>query len=448
MNLLKAIFFWSIMAWPVLSAQELRKLTVEEALQIGLENSKSLHASQMKAESASAKKSETNAARLPSLKLSAGYTRLSDVPPGQFSIPANAFAPGVPVTDVTSTLSPTILNTYTLKATVQQQLFTGFRLENNSKVAELSEKASRQDLEKDKTDMIYAIRLAYWNLFRATEVKKVVDENVDQVQAHLKDAQNLLAQGMITNNDVLKVQVQLSSVRLLQIDARNGVELSMIYLNNLIGLPLGTQIEIASMITNDPMVFQDVSALILKAEDQRQDIKALEYRLQAGDASVKIAQASYYPQASLTGNYYYNRPNTRYFPTRDQFKTGWDVGVTVNFDVWNWGATKSQTKQAQAQVAQVKDALGLLKDGISLEVTQNYLNLRKDKEKIEVAKQSIAEAEESYRITSEKFKRGVALTTDLLDAEVAVLRAKTDHTDALVEYELAEARLLKAIGEK
>lgn len=448
MNLLKAIFFWSIMAWPVLSAQELRKLTVEEALQIGLENSKSLHASQMKAEFASAKKSETNAARLPSLKLSAGYTRLSDVPPGQFSIPANAFAPGVPVTDVTSTLSPTILNTYTLKATVQQQLFTGFRLENNSKVAELSEKASRQDLEKDKTDMIYAIRLAYWNLFRATEVKKVVDENVDQVQAHLKDAQNLLAQGMITNNDVLKVQVQLSSVRLLQIDARNGVELSMIYLNNLIGLPLGTQIEISSVITNDPMVFQDVSALILKAEDQRQDVKALEYRLQAGDASVKIARAGYYPQASLTGNYYYNRPNTRYFPTRDQFKTGWDVGVTVNFDVWNWGATKYQTKQAQAQVAQVKDALGLLKDGISLEVTQNYLNLRKDKEKIEVAKQSIAEAEESYRITSEKFKRGVALTTDLLDAEVAVLRAKTDHTDALVEYELAEARLLKAIGEK
>ena len=448
MNLLKAIFFWSIIAWPVLSAQELRKLTVEEALQIGLENSKSLHASQMKAESASAKKSETNAARLPSLKLTAGYTRLSDVPPGQFSIPANAFAPGVPVTDVTSTLSPTILNTYTLKATVQQQLFTGFRLENNSKVAELSEKASRQDLEKDKTDMIYAIRLAYWNLFRATEVKKVVDENVDQVQAHLKDAQNLLAQGMITNNDVLKVQVQLSSVRLLQIDARNGVELSMINLNNLIGLPLGTQIEISSVITNDPMVFQEVSALIQKAADQRQDVKALEYRLQAGDASVKIAQAGYYPQASLTGNYYYNSPNTRYFPTRDQFKTGWDVGVTVNFDVWNWGATKYQTKQAQAQVAQVKDALGLLKDGISLEVTQNYLNLRKDKEKIEVAKQSIAEAEDSYRITSEKFKRGVALTTDLLDAEVAVLRAKTDHTDALVEYELAEARLLKAIGEK
>ena len=448
MNQLKLLVISFLFTLSAVSAQEPRKLSVEEAIRIGLNNSKSLHASQMKAESAEAKTSETNAARLPSLKLSAGYTRLSDVPPGQFSIPANAFAPGVPLTDVTSTLSPSILNTYTLKATVKQELFTGFRLENNSKVAEFSEKASKEEFEKDKTDLIFSIRQAYWNLFRATEVKKVVDENVDQIAAHLKDAQNLLAQGMVTNNDVLKVQVQLSSVRLLQIDAKNSVEIAMINLNNLIGLPLGTQIEIASVITHDPMTFQEITALIQKAEDQRQDVKALEFRLQAGDASVRIAKAGYYPQASLTGNYYYNRPNTRYFPTKDQFKTGWDVGVTVNFDVWNWGATKYQTKQAQAQVAQAKDALGLLKDGISLEVTQNYLNLQKDKEKIAVAKQSIDEAEESYRITSEKFKRGVALTTDLLDAEVAVLRAKTDHTDALVEYELAEAKLLKAIGEK
>lgn len=435
------ILFWSFIILPAVSAQEKRKLTVDEAIQIGLDNSKSLHASQMKTESASAKTSEADASRLPSLKLSAGYTRLSEVPDQEIKGLQAPFPPVI-------TLSPAVLNSYTLKATVQQQLFTGFRLENNSKAAQLSEKASLQDLDKDRIDLIYSIRQAYWNLFRATEVKKVVDENIDQVKAHLKDAQNLLAQGMVTNNDVLKVQVQLSSVRLLQIDAKNAVELSMINLNNLIGLPLATQIDIASVITHESKKLDEVTALIQKAEDRRQDIKALEYRLQAGEASVKIAKSGYYPQASLTGNYYYNRPNNRFFPTKDEFKAGWDVGVTLNFDVWNWGTTKYQAKQAQAQVSQTKDVLGLLKDGISLEVTQNYLSLQKAEEKIMVAKQSIDEAEESYRITSEKFKRGVALTTDLLDAEVAVLRAKTDHTDALVEYELAEAKLSKAIGER
>lgn len=448
MNQLKFVLICFLFTLSALSAQETKKLTIDEAIRIGLENSKSLHASQMKAESASARTSETNAARLPSLKLSAGYTRLSEVPAGKFVIPADAFGPGVPQDPIVNTIAPSIQNTYTLKATVQQQLFTGFRLQNNSKAAELSEKASKEEFEKDKTDLIYSIRLAYWSLFRAIEVKKVVDENVAQVSAHLKDAQNLFAQGMITNNDVLKVQVQLSSVRLLQIDAKNAVELSMINLNNAIGLPLNTQIDIASVIAHDPLVFQEVTALIRKASGNRQDVKALEARLQAGEAYVKVASSGNYPQASVTGNYYYNRPNNRFFPAKDEFKGSWDLGVNINFDVWNWGATKYQTKQAQAQVAQAKDALGLLKDGISLEVTQNYLGLQKAKEKITVAKESIEQAEESYRITSEKFKRGVALTTDLLDAEVAVLRAKTDHTDALVEYELAESRLLKAIGEK
>lgn len=448
MNQLKFVVICFLFTLSAVSAQEKRKLTIDEAIGTGLANSKFVHASQMKTESAAAKTSETNAARLPSLKLSAGYTRLSDVPAGTFVIPANAFGPGVPQDPIVNTIAPAIQNTYTLKATVQQQLFTGFRLANNSKAAELSEKASKEEFEKDKIDLIYNVRSAYWNLFRAIEVKKVVDENVAQVAAHLKDAQNLFQQGMITNNDVLKVQVQLSSVRLLQIDAKNAVELATINLNNVIGLPLETQIEIASSIMNEALPFDDVPELIRKASANRQDIKALESRLMAGEAAVKMAQSGYYPQASLTGNYYYNRPNSRYFPTKDEFKPTWDLGVTVNFDAWNWGATKYQAKQAQAQAAQAKDALGMLRDGVSLEVTQNYLALQKAKEKITVAKESIEQAEESYRITSEKFKRGVALTTDLLDAEVAVLRAKTDHTDALVEYELAEARLLKAVGEK
>jgi outer membrane protein TolC len=441
MSQLKFVVICFLFTLSAVSAQEKHKLTIEDAIGTGLANSKFVHASQMKTESAAAKTSETNAARLPSLKLSAGYTRLSDVPDQVIKGLPAPFPAEVP-------LSPVILNTYTIKATVQQQLFTGFRLANNSKAAELSEKASKEEFEKDKIDLIYNVRSAYWNLFRAIEVKKVVDENVAQVAAHLKDAQNLFQQGMITNNDVLKVQVQLSSVRLLQIDAKNAVEIATINLNNVIGLPLETQIEIASSIMNEVLPFDNVSELIRKASAHRQDIKALESRLMAGEAAVKMAQSGYYPQASLTGNYYYNRPNSRYFPTKDEFKPTWDLGVTVNFDAWNWGATKYQAKQAQAQAAQAKDALGMLRDGVSLEVTQNYLSLQKAKEKIAVAKESIEQAEESYRITSEKFKRGVALTTDLLDAEVAVLRAKTDHTDALVEYELAESRLLKAVGER
>ncbi|NUM82354.1 TolC family protein [bacterium] len=425
--LLAWLLFFSI----ALSAQDKRKLTVDEAIAIGIENSKSLHSSSQKVESAIAKTKEINGQRLPSLKLTAAYTRLSEVPAVVFN--GIAFA-------------PSIFNNYTIKTTVQQPLFTGFKLDNTYKATKLSEDASQLDYSKDKIDLTFNIRQAYWNLFKANEVKKVVDENVEQVRAHLKDAQNLYAQGLLTNNDVLKIQVQLSNTLLQQIDAKNGVQLAMIGLNNQLSLPLDTQIELNTSVDHQLKKLEEKNTLVQKGMT-RQDVQAMELRVKAAEAGVKAVKGSWYPQIYAVGNFYYNRPNSRYFPTEDKFKDSWDVGINVTLDIWNWNSTSHQATQARSQVAQTKDALGLLKDGIGLEVTQNYLSVIQAKEKIAVSEESVKQAEESFRITSEKFKNGVALTSDVIDAEVSVLQAKTNYTQALVDYELALARLQKSIGE-
>jgi outer membrane protein TolC len=105
-----------------------------------------------------------------------------------------------------------------------------------------------------------------------------------------------------------------------------------------------------------------------------------------------------------------------------------------------------QTQQAQAQLAQAQDALGQLRDGITLEVTQNYLTLHQSRERIGVSQQTVKQAEENYRVTNEKFRLGVALNSDLLDAEASLLQAKWNYIQSLVDYELAQARLQKSIG--
>jgi outer membrane protein TolC len=149
----------------------------------------------------------------------------------------------------------------------------------------------------------------------------------------------------------------------------------------------------------------------------------------------------------LFGDYNYARPNSRIFPTVDQFKDTWDVGVTASWDLWNWGATIHQTDQAQSQLAQAQDAYDQLQDGVTLEVTQNYLNVHQASERIGVSATAVQQAQENYRVVNEKYKSGLALNTDLLDAEVSLLQAKTNYTQSLVDYELALARLSKAVGE-
>lgn len=421
-----------------LSAQQTALLTLDQAIQIGLEKSRGLHSSLMKVQYADSRSSEADALLLPSVKFNGAYARLSDVPASQVSLPFLA----QPIT-----LSPSVLNNYNLKVTVQQPLFTGFKLQRNADIAEYTANATQKDFEKDKSDLIFNIKSAYWNLSQAIELQKVVDENVEQMKGHLKDVQSWQGQGMITTNEVLKVQVQLSDAKLRQIDMRNNVQLARIGFNSLLGLSLDTEIQLATSIAHEPRKFDGLSALLQQAMERRPELKSMEFKVKAGDAAVSIARSNWFPQIYLTGNYYSSRPNQRFFPTQDAFKDTWDVGVGMSFDVWNWGTTVHQTDEAKAQLSQAEDGLAQLKDGVTLDVTRNYLNLLRAKERIAVADQGVTQAEENYRVTNAKFKQGLSLNTDLLDAEVALLQSKTNYTQSLVDYELAEAGVERAIGE-
>ncbi len=444
----KILLFSIVLLLPVISlSQQKLSLTIEQAVQTGLENSKALHTSQFKLQAADAKASETNALGLPSLKFNGLYTRLSNVPPEAVTLPANSFGPGFPPADVAMTLSPTILNNYTLRATLQQPLFTGGKISGAIDAAEYNAKATVHDFQKDKADVIYNIKAAYWNLYRAIEFKKFVDENVTQMKTHSADAEGLLRQGLLTTNDVMKVQVQLSDALVRQIDADNNVTVAMYVLNNTIGLPLQTVISLESTIRISDRTWNGVDSLVRQAMEKRPEIKSMGARVQAGEAGLTSARGSWWPQIFLLGNYNYLRPNQRYFPMVDNFKGTWDVSVSLSFDIWNWWQTGYQATQAQAQLAQAKEGLSMARDGVMLEVTQSYLGIEKAKQRKAVSEQEVRQAEENYRIMVGKYKQGLAANSELLDAEIALLQAKLNLTQSLVDYELAIAQLSRAIGE-
>ncbi len=416
-------------------------LSIDQALQIGYEKSKGLHASLMKVQYADAKSSEANSMLLPSLKFGGAYTRLSSVPSFEVNLPLPPPAPSHFV------ISPAILDNYNLRVTLQQPLFTGWKVQSAVDAADYSAQAIQKDYEKDKSDLVYGIKNAYWNLSKALALEKVVNENVDQIKAHVNDAQSWQSQGLTTANDVLKVQVQLSEAQLRQIDARNAVRLARITLNNIIGIPLDTEVQLTSTLDHQPSQFAPLPNLIKQALERRAEVGALEFRVKAGESGVMQATSNWFPQVYMTGNYYFNRPNQRFQPMIDAFKDTWDIGVGMSFDIWNWGTTVHQTDQARAQLAQAQDGLSQMRDAITLDVTSNFLNLQRAKERITVAQEGVKQAKENYRITNNKFKQGLSVNTDLLDAEVALLQAQTDYTQALTDFELAEASLNRSIGE-
>ena len=413
--------------------------TLGQSITTMLENSKSLHASMMKTEAADAKASEASAVRLPSLKFGGSYTRLSEVPPF-------AIGPFPPLVNDPVVVSQTILNNYSLKASVQHPLFAGFRYDSNVDMTDNLAQSAAQDFTRDRTELIFATKTAYWNLYKSREFRKVVDENVQQMQEHLKDIQNMFDQGLVTKNEVLRVEVQLSDAKVHQIDAANGEQLAQKNFNNTLGIPLQTIVRLGTEVTHQPKSYAGIDTLIVRAIESRPELRSMEYKVKAAEDGVTMALSGWYPQIYLFGDYYYARPNPRIFPSVDRFEDTWDVGISLSWDIWNWGTTIHQTSQARAQLEQANDGLTQLKDGVALEVTQSYLNLGEAKERIGVADKGVAQAEENYRITNQRFKSGLALNSDLIDAEVALLMAKWNHIQALVDFEVSQARLDKSLG--
>lgn len=459
------------------SAPQRLMLTLDNAVKMGVEYSKALHASQMKAEAADAKVWESNAQMLPSFGVTGRYTRLSDIPVPRFNFDVASFfnfsrvdptllmdpsvqrtlrafqqattpAPGeAPAQDAGG--FPVVLDNFDFRATVQYPVFTGFRLEAAKAASEYQAQASYHDLAKDKLEVEFAIRNAYWMLYKAQQFKRLTAETIQQAEAHVKDVQNMVKLGMLTNNDLLRLQVQLSNAKLANIEAANNVRLAMVSLNNLLGVPLETEIELATNLdveTYQPKPTPEFPLLVQQALESRPDITATMLRVRAAEEGVRAAKGGWLPQVAIAANYIYANPNQRFILDGAKWNASWDASVQLSWTLWNWNTTGYQTAQAEAQVAQVNDMLSQLKDGIKVEVTQNYLAIAQSREKIVVARQTVEQANENYRITNEKFRKGTALTSDLTDAETLQLQAKVNLVSALVDYEIAQARLAKSLG--
>ena len=422
-----------------LFAQE-KILSLSESLEIGLKNSKDLKISMSKLNYADSKLSEINSQFLPQFKLFGNYTRLSDnIPPFEVTMP---FSPN-PIR-----ISEPILNNYTFKFGFSQPLFTGLKLLSLRSSAKLNRHASEQDYSKEGNEAAFNIYNAYWNYYKADEINKVIAQSLKQMEEHLKDTKSFYKNGLVSKNDLLKLEVQYSNTKLMFIEAENNLEIARVAFNKTLGIDLNSNTKVAAGEQSTIIDRYELSEIMNEAVNNRKELKSLAYRVDASKEGVSAANSNWLPSLYLTGNYYYSNPNPRFQPAKAEFNSNWDLGVTLSWDVWNWGLTSSQVSQAEQTKIQLETNLDQLKENIQMEVYANYLNLNKNAAKVDVSKETLNQTIENYRVTSEKYNMQLATSTDLIDAETLKLQAETNLKTAEADFQIAKVRLEKSIGRK
>lgn len=435
---MKKIIILNILLAISLIAQN-NKLTLNQSLEIGLQNSKQIKISQAALKSSEAKITEVGSQMLPRLSFGASYTRLSDVKPFAFTVPFSS----TPIT-----IQETILDNYQLKLSLQQPLFTGFRLSSLKTAAEYNSEAAEFEHTKEINEEALRIHQAFWNYYKSQKVLQLVEENLKSLENHLADTKNFLENGLVTKNDLLKLEVQYSNTELKKIEAKNTVELARTIFNKAVSLPLNSNTQVIADEPEAVSIATKYDDLLNEALQSREEIKSLEYKIKAGEENIDAAQAGWFPSVFLFGDYYYSRPNQRIVPLEDRFEDTWAVGVGLNWNILDWGETSAKTTQAEQQLIQAETTYQIIKENIELEVYKDYLTALSEFEKVNVSEKSVEQAEENYRITKNKYNQQLATSTDLIDAEVALLNTQTNLTNALVDLKLAKTKLEKSIGRK
>ena len=425
----------------VSSAQTSRVLSLAEAVDLGLRNSRTVKMSSARASAELARADEADAQRYPALVAGGAYTRVED---GPFRLSTKNLP-------MPFTVGNVVVDNYVLRVGVRQPLFTGFRLSEAAASADSRAAASMLDVVRMRENVEFAVIAAYWSLYQSRDVFRSANENVKRLESYREDANRLVKAGLMTTKDRLKVEVQYSNSQIARLEARDAERLAEVDLNLLLGLPHDTPITLSSMPSEaaamDTMSgTAELTALINGVAARRSDLDAALLRVESARSGVRAARGAWWPQIELTANYFYNSPNSRYQPITPEFLGTWDVGVSFGFELWNWGATGSRVEQAEAALRQAELAEQDLRASFSREVQEAALAVHRAQEKIALARLSLSQARENLRTESDRFGLGLASPTELLDAEVSLIYAEMQSSGADVQYALSRAALRRALG--
>ena len=376
------------------------------------------------------------AGRLPQLDLSASYNRNSNVPELVLALP------GAPP----RTIFPNIPDTYRAHGGMSLPLYTGGRVENGISAADQQRLAAGKDVEGGLEDLVVETSTAYWSLVTGQQSARVLAESVASFEAHLKDARNRLDLGMAARNEVLAFQVERDRAELARLQSANAAEVANANLLRLLGLPPATRIEPVEPMAVPTVSSEEPEPLVAAALQKRPEVAALHARIGAAEANVKVARAGSLPQVGLSAGYDYANPNTRILPLAPEWKSTWSVGVSVGLTAFDGGRTSAAVAQARAQAEAARQQLEDLRRRVRLEVTSRVLEMATARAQVEVAERNLEAAKENVRVSRDRYHEGVIPSSELLDAETALLRAGLDRTAAATQVHVALANLDRAVG--
>jgi len=433
-KLLKALLLAAVSA----GAQD--AISLKDAVLLALSRNKSLEASAAERNATQTRITQARSGLLPKVNYSESWTR-SNNPVFVFGSLLSQGEFGAQNFAIESLNNPDFLNNFQSRITVDQTLYGAGQTKQAVRSAELAKDLTKEDERRTQTEVIAGVVAAYYGSLLSADQLSATAQSIKSAEADLERAQNIRAAGMSTDVDVLSIRVHLANVRELQIRRQAEVDVARAALNDAIGLPLDTSHTLTSRLV--PLELPEIAlqARETTALEQRPEARQAKLAISLAESQAATARSARLPQVYLHGAYEADRQR---FVTRAG--DNWLVSIGLRWTLFNGFSDKARIEENKFAVHKTIAEEARASSAIRLQVRRAYAHLNAASQRIEVARASVAEAEESLRITQNRYQAGISNITDLLRTETALLEARTRHLVAIHDQRVAAVRLELAAG--
>ncbi len=433
--LLSAFLFFQVSIG--LHAQEPKGLTLNEAIQVAKENNRTIQKSHILKKISEVGIQEAKNLRLPEIGFNAMYSRLSDVTLWE----GGGFTKQIVV-------APEPGNTiYDAVTQFDLPLYEGSKIKNEIKKSKQENEIAEIKVEKTQNDVQLEVTATFLGIYKMMELQKIIEESIKEEQERLNEVKAFKSHGIVTKNEVLRAELQLSDRDLSSLTNKKNIRIALQDLKTLLQLPEDDNIAIntAGLIEMTPDLKQ--YDFYFNETMQNEEMRIASREIDVKKTELKMVKANALPKLALFGNYNLRYPMYLTFSLDMPFMyTIGQVGIEASYDISNLYKNKAKVQLANLKVQLQKNESEMVKNEMIDKVFRNHTQYQEILDKLKVTDKALVLAQENYRIVKAKYLNQLVLITEMVDADNALLQAKFNKISTKIDGAMKQYELLHTAG--
>lgn len=453
------LLFTTILAlFPFQSFSAAKKLSLDEALKIGLSNNKEIKIALMNIEKADAAVDEAFGYALPTLDFSASFSHYLETPKMPFvdfeAMLTNAsyallFKENVIPEDdskfvpmKSALMSFTQANNYQAGLELKQILFNSAVLRGIG-ASKIYLNLSKEQLNSSITKIVLDIKKAFYGALLAKELSNILNEAYLNAQSNFSNVKALHNEGLVSDFDLLQTEVNVENIKPSMVEMDNLYKNSLEGLKVLMGIEQDTEIEVIGEISYSDQDIPNENKTVERVMSKNFDLKTLNLKRDVDNAFIDLDRAEWWPTLVAFGNYAFagSSNSLDFMNYRSSM-----VGLNFSINLFKGNQTLNKVQQSTITVLQTEEQIKQLQSYLSAQVKSNLLELERTKSLVESQERNVNLAQRAYDLSLIRYKEGTGNQLEIQNSELALRQAKTNRLQTVYSYTLCQFQLDHLLG--